>query len=65
VVDLDTATRLAKDRVNALRARREVQAVQADIVRRHGFRQRRTEQVAGPRQRRVAEVASQQIGFDF
>ena len=68
VVDLDTATWLAKDRVNALRARREVQAVQAvqaDIVRRHGFRQRRTEQVAGPRQRRVAEVASQQIGFDF
>ena len=65
VVDLEPATRRAKDRVHALRARREVQAGQADIVRRHGSKQRRAEQLAGPRQRRAAEAASQQIGFDF
>ena len=65
VVDLEPATRRAKDRVHALRARREVQAGQADIVRRHGSKQRRAEQLAGPRQRRAAEVAAQQIGFDF
>ena len=43
----------------------EVQADQADIVRRHGSKQRRAEQLAGPRQRRAAEAASQQLGFDF
>ena len=64
-VDLETATRRAKERVHALRARREVQADQADIVRRHGSKQRRAEQLAGPRQRRAAEAASQQLGFDF
>lgn len=65
LVDLETATRRAKDRVHALRARGEVQAGQADIVRRHGSKQRRAEQLAGPRQKRAAEVASRQIGFDF
>ncbi len=40
LVDLETATRLAKARVHALRARPEVHAAKAAIVERHGSRKR-------------------------
>lgn len=59
VVDLDAALREAKARMHALRARPEVQAGEADVVRRHASRAGRREQPA--RRRSAAELAQQSL----
>ncbi len=59
VVDLDVALREAKARMHALRARPEVQAGEADVVRRHASRAGRREQPA--RRRSAAERAQQEL----
>ena len=59
VVDLDAALREAKARVHALRARPDVQAAEAEIVRRHASRSGRREQPS--RRRSAAEMAQQEL----
>jgi deoxyribodipyrimidine photo-lyase len=49
LVDLEQATRAAKERVYALRTDPAVAAVQASIVKRHGSRNRRAENLSKPR----------------
>ncbi|TNF58370.1 MAG: deoxyribodipyrimidine photolyase, partial [Burkholderiales bacterium] len=60
VVDLDVALRQAKARMHALRARPEVQAAEAEVVRRHASRAGRREQ---PARRRSAAERTQQSLF--
>lgn len=65
LVDLDQATRTAKDRVHALRAQGPVRAAKAAIVQKHGSRQHRA---GGTRRHAVhadPQVAPQQQTFDF
>ncbi|MCU0957353.1 MAG: deoxyribodipyrimidine photo-lyase [Hydrogenophaga sp.] len=59
LVDLDAALRQAKARMHALRARPEVQAAEAAVVRRHASRAGRREQPA--RRRSAAELAQQSL----
>jgi deoxyribodipyrimidine photo-lyase len=59
VVDLERATREAKARLHQRRALPEVKAAEADIVRRHGSRQRAAEQTG--RTRSAAEAAQQSL----
>ena len=59
VVDLERATREAKARLHQRRALPEVKAAEADIVRRHGSRQRAAEQTG--RTRTPAEAAQQSL----
>ncbi len=61
LVDLDRATRVAKERVYALRTDPAVVAVQDSIVKRHGSRHRSAENLSKPR-RADAPV---QIDLDF
>ena len=67
LVDLETATRAAKARVHALRARPEVRVARAAIVERHGSRKSSGDAV-GRRPRHLAPGstdASQQMQFNF
>jgi deoxyribodipyrimidine photo-lyase len=59
LVDLETATRLAKQRLFALRARPDVKAAKTAIVDKHGSRKR----TVAPRQKTVAK--SLQLALDF
>ena len=59
VVDLEQATREAKARLYQRRASPEVKAVEADIVHRHGSRQRAAEQTG--RTRLAGEAAQQSL----
>ncbi len=59
LVDLDAATRLAKQRLFALRARPEVKAAKAAIVSKHGSRKRT------PAQGRKAPVDARQLTLDL
>ncbi len=59
LVDLEAATRLAKQRMHALRAQPAVRAARAAIVDRHGSRRRRD-----PPERHAVKGAAQ-LGFDF
>jgi deoxyribodipyrimidine photo-lyase len=61
LVDLDQATRAAKERVYALRTDPAVAAVQASIVKRHGSRNRSAENITKPR----AVQAPAQATLDF
>ncbi|MDO8903873.1 cryptochrome/deoxyribodipyrimidine photo-lyase family protein [Hydrogenophaga sp.] len=58
LVDLEQATREAKQRVYALRTDPAIAAVQADIVRRHGSRNRSAENLSRPRSPEVQAQAS-------
>ncbi|MBK5914524.1 cryptochrome/deoxyribodipyrimidine photo-lyase family protein [Rhodocyclus purpureus] len=59
LVDLETATRAAKARLHALRARPEVKAAKAAIVERHGSRKRPTKRT------RKAAMDDAQMEFEF
>jgi deoxyribodipyrimidine photo-lyase len=61
LVELASATREAKARVHALRARPEVRAAKAAILERHGSRKRPD----GPRVDRRQRAASTQLSFDL
>ncbi|MDE2289309.1 MAG: deoxyribodipyrimidine photolyase, partial [Burkholderiales bacterium] len=65
-VDLENATRIAKARVHALRARPEVRAAKAGIVEKHGSRLQRD---TGRRPRRLSSAATgaeaRQQSLDF
>jgi deoxyribodipyrimidine photo-lyase len=61
LVDLELATRVAKERVYALRTDPAVAAVQASIVKRHGSRNRSAENLSRPRKLE----ASAQARLDF
>lgn len=69
IVDLEAATRLAKARVHALRARSDVRDARAAIVDRHGSRSHHSdylrEAAATPRRRRQPPEHPQQITLDF
>ena len=58
LVDLETATRAAKERVYALRTDPAVAAVQASIVKRHGSRNRSAENLSKPRRVEVPAQAT-------
>ena len=64
-VDLEAATRTAKDRLHSLRRRPEVRAAKAAIVEKHGSRKGRDGQMAGTRRRAPAAAASAQLSLDF
>jgi deoxyribodipyrimidine photo-lyase len=68
IVDLDNATREAKAKLFALRAKKSVKAGKADIVERHGSRKIPTSspgQTVGKRTRQKVVKNSNQLGFDF
>jgi deoxyribodipyrimidine photo-lyase len=63
-VDLEAATRVAKDRLHSLRRRPEVRAAKAAIVEKHGSRKGRGGPTPGTRQR-TPVAASAQLSFGF
>jgi deoxyribodipyrimidine photo-lyase len=67
LVDLDVATRVAKQRVHQLRAQPGVQAAKAVIVQRHGSRGGQSDSVreSALRKPRKAAGGSAQLGLDF
>ena len=59
LVDLEVATRTAKQRLHALRAQPAVRAAKAAIVAKHGSRQRRSTKSTQPK------ADSPQLGLEF
>lgn len=64
-VDLEAATRSAKDRLHSLRRTPEVRAAKAAIVEKHGSRKVRDGQTAGSRRKPPAIAASAQLSLGF
>jgi len=64
-VDLDSATRAAKDRLHNLRRSREVRAGKAAIVEKHASRKVREVRSAGMPRRAPTAAASTQLTLGF
>lgn len=65
LVDLDAATRAAKNRLHNLRRTPEVRAAKAAIVEKHGSRKGREGQTAGIKRRAVPAAAAAQLSLGF
>jgi len=65
LVDLEAATRAAKDRLHSLRRTPEVRAAKAAIVEKHGSRKGRDGQKAGTKRRTTPAAATAQLSLGF
>ena len=65
LVELEAATRAAKDRLHSLRKQPEVRAAKAAIVEKHGSRKGRDGQSAGTKRRALPAAAAAQLSLGF